>query len=75
MTIMEIVNRYLLILLEAFEFDVLVFSTGWVIYPVIPAIVYLIFFSFKWAVLTAPIWMPFAMVFKSAMMFISSNKK
>lgn len=52
-------NRFFDILIRCFEFDVEVFSEPWMYYPLlIPAVCYLGFFFVKWAVLTAPIWLP-----------------
>jgi len=47
------------ILIRQWEYDVWVFSQPWLYIPLlVPAIFYLIFFSFKWATLTAPLWLP-----------------
>ena len=60
-----IFEKYLTILLEAFEKDIAIMSQPWMIYTILPIIGYLIFFIIKWAVLTTPVWMPFAIIFGS----------
>jgi hypothetical protein len=59
-------QKYFEILLEKFQYDMDVMSQPWMIYTIVPIIGYLVFFLIKWAVLTAPIWMPFAIVVSSA---------
>lgn len=55
----DIIVAYLKILLACFEYDVDVFSKGWLYYwLLIPASVYLMFFVVKWLVLTLPVTMP-----------------
>ena len=59
----DILNQYFKLLLDAFQYDVSVFSQGWIYYwLLVPASVYLMFFILKWAVLTAPFWIPFNMI-------------
>jgi hypothetical protein len=45
-----------------FEYDMEIMSKPWMIYTIIPIVGYFIFFLFKWAVLTTPIWMPFTLI-------------
>lgn len=60
----EILNEYLKFLWSAFQYDMNVFSQGWIYYCLlIPASFYLIFFMLKWAIITAPFWIPIRMVF------------
>lgn len=60
---MDPITSYLELLLRAFEYDLRVFSEPWMYYPLlIPVTAYLAFFSVKWAVLTAPVWMPVRMI-------------
>ena len=57
--------KYMEILIGQLQFDVEVFSHWWMYaFLLVPAIGYLIFFMAKWMVLTAPIWVPFNMIFK-----------
>jgi len=60
----EIFNQYLKLLWSLFQYDVDVFSQGW-LYAclLVSAVAYFIFFILKWAVLTAPFWIPINMVF------------
>jgi len=62
----------------AFQYDIDVFSQGWLYYCLlVPAIGYFIFFVLKWVVLTAPIWIPIRMIFGGikSLFSISVNKK
>ena len=60
---MEILNSYLTFLWGAFQFDITVFSNPWLYIPMlIPATCYVTFFIVKWAILTAPIWIPFTII-------------
>jgi hypothetical protein len=52
------INEYLNFLWAQFQYDWGVFSTPWVLYTVLPAIGYLIFFFCKWYILLAPITVP-----------------
>lgn len=54
--------RYLDLLWNQFSFDVGVFSNPWILYTVVPAVLYFVFFLLKWMVLTVPVWMPFAII-------------
>lgn len=52
-------SRILELLIRCYEYDVAVFSNPWLYYwLLIPAGFYLVFFFLKWAVLTAPLWIP-----------------
>jgi hypothetical protein len=56
---MDILHKYLEILWNSFQYDIHVFSKGWLYYWfLLPAAGYLIFFFIKWIVLTAPVWLP-----------------
>jgi len=61
-----IIEKYLALLLELFMYDIEVMSQPWMYYSVLPIVGYVIFFFFKWAVLTAPIWMPFSVILGTA---------
>lgn len=48
---------------DALLFDMDVFSRPWIYWCfLIPAVCYLSFFFIKWAVLTAPVWLPVALI-------------
>jgi len=69
----KIILEYFQILIECFRYDVSVFSNGWLYAPfLIPAIFYTMFFMVKWIVLSAPVWLPVSIVFRSFSYFISS---
>lgn len=60
---MEIFNEYLSMLLQLFKYDVEALSQPWMYYwLLVPAIAYTVFFFAKWAVLTAPIWLPLMLI-------------
>jgi hypothetical protein len=64
MALQEIFSNYLQLLWDSFQYDIDVFSQIWIYaWLLIPAVFYFIFFIIKWIVLTAPIWVPFRMVF------------
>lgn len=61
-----ILDQYLSLLWRLFQFDIHVFSHPWMYYLLlIPACGYLVFFFIKWAVLTAPLWLPISIIFSS----------
>lgn len=61
----DIALAYVNMLWSQFQFDISVFSQVWLYaWILVPALFYLMFFFLKWAVLTAPLWIPFAMVAK-----------
>lgn len=67
------IDKYLELLWNQFQYDIEIFSQPWMYYwALIPAIGYLIFFFFKWTVLTTPVWLPPGIV---AQMFRGSRKK
>lgn len=56
-------NEVFQILLSCWKFDIMVFSKWWLYAPfLIPAMFYLAFFFVKWIVLTAPAWLPIAII-------------
>jgi len=64
---MDIIQKYLEFLWNSFQFDMHVFSQGWMYYYLlIPAIGYLVFFFLKWIVLTAPVWLPPFIIIRTA---------
>jgi len=61
MTFTELYQNYFGLLWSAFQYDVEVFSQGWIYYwALMPATFYFAFFMMKWSVLLAPLWLPFA---------------
>lgn len=52
------VQEYLNFLWNQMQYDWSVFSNPWVLYTIIPALLYLLFFIVKWYVLLAPITIP-----------------
>lgn len=62
----EILTQYLEFLWGAFQYDMDIFSQGWLYYWVlVPAAGYLCFFFIKWVVITAPIWLPFVITLRA----------
>jgi hypothetical protein len=59
----ETIEAYLAFLWQQLQYDWSWMSNPWVLYTVIPVILYFIFFFFKWVVLLAPITVPI-MVFR-----------
>jgi len=56
-------NEIISTLVELWRFDIWVFSQWWVYAPCfIPATFYLMFFFLKWMVITAPAWLPIAVI-------------
>ena len=54
------------ILAEQYQYDVAVMSQPWMYWCLlIPITAYAVFFILKWSVLTAPIWLPLAYIFKA----------
>ena len=52
------VNEYIAFLWSQLQYDWSVFTKPWVLYTVIPAILYLVLFFVKWYILLAPITIP-----------------
>jgi len=66
MTYDQILNEYITFLWRAFQYDMEVFSQPWIYWTfLIPALMYLGFFMFKWAIITVPFWMPVVIILKS----------
>jgi len=56
-------NEIARILLEQYQFDVSVMSQPWMYWwLLLPITAYVAFFLVKWAMLTAPLWLPIALV-------------
>lgn len=59
-------DQILQILIEQYEYDIMVMSQPWMYYwLMIPIILYVGFFFIKWTVLTAPLWLPFKVIIDS----------
>ena len=66
----ELLLNYLNILFAMFKYDLDVFTSHkWIIYTVVPGVIYLVFFFVKWLVLTTPVWMPFSIIFSGRSVF------
>ena len=52
------VNEYIAFLWTQLQYDWDVFTRPWVLYTIIPAILYLVLFFVKWYILLAPITIP-----------------
>jgi hypothetical protein len=57
-------QRLIDLLITLYEYDVAWLTTPWVIYTVVPALLYTAFMAVKWAVLTMPLWLPLSLAFK-----------
>ena len=55
---MEVLNEYLAFLWNQFQYDWSILSTPWILYTVLPAVSYLVFFTIKWWVLLVPVTLP-----------------
>lgn len=59
-------DRVIEILVSQWEYDISVMSQPWMYWCLlIPIACYLVFFFLKWAVLTAPVWLPLSLVIGS----------
>jgi hypothetical protein len=64
---MPAIDNYAEFLWNCLQFDINVFSHGWMYYYLlVPAIGYFLFFILKWIILTIPMWMPLAVVMRLA---------
>lgn len=59
---MDAIDQYLNFLWLQFQYDWSVMSNPWILYTVVPVILYFIFFVFKWYVLLIPITLPFSLL-------------
>jgi hypothetical protein len=85
MGFLEILLAYVNFLWQAFQFDIEVFSHWWMYaFLCVPAVGYLIFFCFKWFVITLPIWYipakilgasPFGVVTKAVKKQVAKKKE
>ena len=58
----ESIEAYLDFLWTQLQYDVSVFSNPWVLYPILPAFLYFLFFFCKWWVLLVPITLPISLL-------------
>jgi hypothetical protein len=58
----ESIAAYTAFLWEQFQYDWSVFSNPWLLYTIVPALLYLIFFVIKWYILLAPITIPLTVI-------------
>ena len=58
MTAKQVLDEYVSFLWTQLQYDWDMFSTPWVLYTIVPALLYLCFFVLKWYVLLAPITIP-----------------
>lgn len=59
----EILSSIGATLLSWYQFDLMVFSQWWIYVFILPALLYIPFFLAKWALLTAPLWLPIHLMF------------
>lgn len=63
MNYQQVINEYIEFLWKMFQYDMSVFSQGWMYWLLlIPAGFYFVFFILKWVVLTVPLWMPLVII-------------
>jgi hypothetical protein len=55
-------NRIIDALIDQWLYDISVLSTWWVLWPVIPAMIYCAFMVAKWTFITLPFWLPLAII-------------
>ena len=65
----ELFLQYLNMLYPLFQYDISILSQKWMIFTIIPAALYLIFFFIKWAVLTTPLWLPISLALSGLSIF------
>jgi hypothetical protein len=58
----EILEAYLTFLWQQFQYDWSWMSNPWVLYPIVPVILYVFFFFCKWTVLLAPVTVPIMLI-------------
>jgi hypothetical protein len=60
------IEQLMEMIISFYLFDIAVFTSIWLYIPLmIPFVFYLIFFVFKWMILTLPIWLPFSLIVNS----------
>jgi hypothetical protein len=58
----EVVEAYLQFLWLQFQYDWSILSNPWVLYTIIPAVLYVVFFMAKWWILLVPITLPLTII-------------
>lgn len=62
----EIIDQIAQMLFEFWKFDMMIYSQWWMYAPLlIPVLFYTVFFMMKWSIITAPVWLPFSIIFRS----------
>jgi hypothetical protein len=54
----QLLEQYLSLLLTQLQADAAVLSTKWMIFTLVPALIYFIFCCLKWYILLAPVTLP-----------------
>lgn len=76
MSLLELFNAYLGFLWETFNYDLEVFSQGWIYYLLlIPAMGYFMFFILKWTILLIPLYMPLTMILRTLLYIVFAITK
>jgi len=58
-----VIERIMEVLIEQWEYDIAVMSQQWMYWCfLVPILFYVVFFLLKWALLTAPAWLPCALI-------------
>jgi len=55
-------NKIFEILIDLYIYDVEVLSQPWVLWTIVPGILYMCFMFLKWTVLTCPLWLPITII-------------
>lgn len=58
-------NDLLQLYIDLLKWDIAVMSQPWMYWWVLPIMFFLPFFFLKWAVLTAPFWLPLGMIYSA----------
>lgn len=65
--ILNHMEKILQILIEQYQYDIAVMSQPWMYWwALVPILVYVAFFFVKWTMLTAPLWLPIALIVGAA---------
>jgi hypothetical protein len=76
MTINEIITAYINFLWKVFQFDMDMYTKWWMwVFIAVPAVLYTVFFFAKWAVMTAPVWLPVFLALTGFKNVIKGGKK
>ena len=58
----ETISEYLAFLWQQFQNDWVIFTDPWILYTIVPAILYLVFFVIKWYILLIPVTLPLSLI-------------